>query len=40
MNDKTLDELLFNRYKPQDKQEELHKSPANDIMFGGAAGPG
>jgi len=30
----------FNEYAPQPKQMELHKSSANDIMFGGAAGPG
>jgi len=27
-------------YKPQPKQEQLHRSPANEILFGGAAGPG
>lgn len=27
-------------YKPQPKQIELHTSPANEILFGGAAGPG
>ena len=32
--------LKFDEYVPQDKQRELHKSPANDILFGGAAGPG
>lgn len=27
-------------YQPQPKQRELHESPANEILFGGAAGPG
>ena len=27
-------------YNPQPKQRELHESPANEILFGGAAGPG
>jgi len=27
-------------YDPQPKQVLLHRSPANDILFGGAAGPG
>ena len=27
-------------YTPQPKQEELHSSPANEILYGGAAGPG
>ena len=27
-------------YHPQPKQQELHNSPANEILFGGAAGPG
>jgi hypothetical protein len=27
-------------YTPQPKQRELHESPANEILFGGAAGPG
>lgn len=27
-------------YQPQPKQLELHLSPANEILFGGAAGPG
>ena len=27
-------------YEPQPKQRELHESPANEILFGGSAGPG
>ena len=27
-------------YTAQDKQRQLHESPANEILFGGAAGPG
>jgi hypothetical protein len=27
-------------YTPQPKQAELHSSPANEILYGGAAGPG
>ena len=27
-------------YTPQPKQKELHESVANEILFGGAAGPG
>ena len=27
-------------YTPQPKQNELHSSPANEILYGGAAGPG
>ena len=27
-------------YNPQPKQAQLHSSPANEILFGGAAGPG
>jgi len=27
-------------YTPQPKQQELHASPGNEILFGGAAGPG
>ncbi|MFW5958289.1 MAG: terminase large subunit domain-containing protein [Desulfosalsimonas sp.] len=27
-------------YTPQPKQKELHKCPANEILYGGAAGPG
>jgi hypothetical protein len=27
-------------YKPLPKQMDLHKSPANEILFGGSAGPG
>lgn len=27
-------------YDPQPKQAELHSSPANEILYGGAAGPG
>jgi hypothetical protein len=27
-------------YTPQPKQQELHASPANEVLFGGAAGPG
>jgi len=27
-------------YNPQPKQLQLHQSPANEILFGGAAGPG
>ena len=27
-------------YDPQPKQIQLHRSPANEILFGGAAGPG
>ena len=27
-------------YKPQPKQKQLHKCTANEILFGGAAGPG
>ena len=34
------DKLKFDAYTPQDKQMELHRSPANEILFGGAAGPG
>lgn len=28
------------KYDPQEKQRQLHQSPANEILFGGAAGPG
>lgn len=28
------------KYDPQPKQLQLHESPANEILFGGAAGPG
>ena len=31
---------LDDYYTPQPKQEELHRSPANEILFGGSAGPG
>jgi predicted AAA+ superfamily ATPase len=27
-------------YTPQPKQRILHESPANEILYGGAAGPG
>ena len=29
-----------NQYQPHPKQRILHESPANEILFGGAAGPG
>ena len=34
--------MLENRiqYQPQPKQLEFHRSPANELLFGGAAGPG
>ena len=28
------------KYTPQPKQLLLHQSPANEILYGGAAGPG
>ena len=33
-------DINFGGYDPQPKQKELHQSPANSILFGGAAGPG
>lgn len=33
------DQIRIN-YVPQPKQAELHSSPANEILYGGAAGPG
>lgn len=33
-------EVIEIDYVPQAKQVELHQSPANEVLFGGAAGPG
>ena len=35
-----MEKILKIDYTPQPKQRELHESPANEILYGGAAGPG